>query len=380
MQIEKLFNLIYQYKDLIIYLFEHRDKIIYRYECESFISLDRIENLEKFELIEIIGDKIFLDTRVITFLETYLQLDDNIEISKIAELINYIKHNIEKAIEFRQKQSQIIPKIRKELKKVNFTMEQNLIKLRLHIDKVYKNIDDFSLKIKELNYYKDKLIQFKLAMDEFENFLFLFGSKLHSFYDEDLNYILESIKLNQDGFLISLITLTDDVIKYINKAQKQSIFCAKIAKLQELNENLEIKQFTNIENILEQFDMQETTIKIATLLDSEIISQENFNFWIKKLSSKTVLKIKQADKIDFNEEREKINFIDINFIQNQFRFSNLSLLDFLIDYKILKDKSSDEIGKIYCQMLLLYENEYEIRKEMSHYDNKRFRNIYAKTR
>lgn len=380
MQIEKLFNLIYQYKDLIIYLFEHRDKIIYRYECESFISLDRIENLEKFELIEIIGDKIFLDTRVITFLETYLQLDDNIEISKIAELINYIKHNIEKAIEFRQKQSQIIPKIRKELKKVNFTMEQNLIKLRLHIDKVYKNIDDFSLKIKELNYYKDKLIQFKLAMDEFENFLFLFGSKLHSFYDEDLNYILESIKLNQDGFLISLITLTDDVIKYINKAQKQSIFCAKIAKLQELNENLEIKQFTNIENILEQFDMQETTIKIATLLDSEIISQENFNFWIKKLSSKTVLKIKQADKIDFNEEREKINFIDINFIQNQFRFSNLSLLDFLIDYKRLKDKSSDEIGKIYCQMLLLYENEYEIREEMSHYDNKRFRNIYAKTR
>ena len=36
-------------------------------------------------------------------------------------------------------------------------MLQNLLKLRIHIDRVYKSIDNFALKIKELEYYKTKL-------------------------------------------------------------------------------------------------------------------------------------------------------------------------------------------------------------------------------
>jgi len=380
MLVEKLFNLIYRYKDLIIYLFEHRDKIIYKYECESFITLENIDNLEKFEIIEVIGDKIFLDTRVVSFLEGYLQLDENIEISKISELISYLKHNIEKAVDFRQKQQQIIPKIRKELKKIDFTMVQNLIKLRIHIDRVYKNIDEFSLKLKELNFYKDKLVGFNLAIDEFDKFLFLFASKLNNLYDDELNYLLEYIKANQQDILISLIALNEDVIKYINKAQKQSIFCEKIVKLKELRDNLEIKQVTNIEKMIDAFDMQESSLRINTILSGEIIGDENFKLFIEKLSSKTTLKTSQADKIEFSEERVSIDFIDIDSIQNQFRFSNLSLFDFLIQNSSLLGKNSDKISEIYCQMLLLYEDEYIISQNMSHYENRQFRNIYAKNR
>ena len=49
--------------------------------------------LDNFEIIEINGEKVFLDLRVINFLENYLELDENIEISKINEIINEMAKN-----------------------------------------------------------------------------------------------------------------------------------------------------------------------------------------------------------------------------------------------------------------------------------------------
>ncbi|MBP9490544.1 MAG: hypothetical protein KBE77_03775 [Aliarcobacter sp.] len=376
MKIEKLFSNLSRHKELIFYLFEHRDKIVFKSECEKFTSFEALDILDNFEIIEINGEKVFLDSRVINFLENYLELDENIEISKVNEIINSLKHNIEIGFEFRDKQKTLIPKIRRELKKCDFTMLQNLLKLRIHIDRVYKSIDNFALKIKELEYYKTKLKEFSLTIQSFEKFLFLYEAKLSDFYNSDLNEILKDVKTNFQNLNASLIPLTFDVIEYINKAQKQNIFIEKIAKLKELKDSLQIKEQTNIVKLSNSFDLIDSMNIIKTRLDSEILNSEDFKNLVEKISVNSKLKSKKADVIEFDMNSLEYDFIDIYSLHLQFKSSRIDLINFLLQNSKTKDKTLDEISEIYCRMILLYEDIYNITEDANIYQNTTFRKIY----
>ena len=376
MKIEKLFLNLSRHKELIFYLFEHRDKIVFKSECEKFTSFEALDILDNFEIIEINGEKVFLDLRVINFLENYLELDENIEISKINEIINSLKHNIDIGFEFRDKQKILIPKIRRELKKCDFTMIQNLLKLRIHIDRVYKSIDNFSLKIKELEYYKAKLKEFSITIQSFEKFLFLYEAKLSDFYNSDLNEILKDLKTNFQNLNTSLIPLTFDVIEYINKAQKQNIFIEKIAKLKELKDSLQIKEQTNIIKLIENFDLIDSMNIIRTRLDSEILNSEDFKNLVEKISINSKIKSKKADVIEFDMNSVEYDFVDIYSLHLQFKSSRIDLINFLLQNSKTKDKTLDEISEIYCRMILLYEDVYNITEDTNIYLNTTFRKIY----
>lgn len=376
MKIEKLFSNLNRHKELIFYLFEHRDKIVLKDECEKFTSFEALDILDNFEIIEISGEKVFLDSRVIIFLENYLELDENIEISKVTEIINSLKHNIDIGFEFRDKQKTLIPKIRRELKKCDFTMLSNFLKLRVHIDRVYKSIDNFALKIKELEYYKTKLKEFSSTTQSFENFLFLYEPKLNDFYNSDLNEILKDVKINFQNLNASLIPLTFDVIEYINKAQKQNIFIEKIAKLKELKDSLQIKEQTNIVKISDSLDLIDSMNIIKTRLDSEILNSEDFKNLSEKISINSKLKSKKADIIEFDINSLEYDFIDIYSLHLQFKSSRIDLINFLLQNSKTKDKPLDEISEIYCRMILLYEDVYNITEDTNIYLNTTFRKIY----
>ncbi len=376
MKIEKLFSNLSRHKELIFYLFEHRDKIVFKSECEKFTSLEALDILDDFEIIEINSEKVFLDLRVITFLGDYLELDENIEISKITEIINSLKHTIDIGFEFREKQKTLIPKIRRELKKCDFTMLSNLLKLRLHIDRVYKSIDNFALKIKELEYYKTRLKEFSLTIENFEKFLFYYEPKLAHFYNNDLNEILKDVKTNLQNLNTSLIPLTFDVIEYINKAQKQNIFIEKIAKLKELKDSLQVKEQTNILSLVDNFDVVDSMNIIKTRLDSEILNSEDFKNLVEKLSINGKVKSKKADIIELNVNSLEYDFVDTYSLHLQFKSSRVDLIHFLMQNSTLKDKSLDEMSEIYCRMVLLYEDVYNLTDDTKAYENISFRKIY----
>lgn len=376
MKIEKLFSNLNRHKELIFYLFEQDNRIVFKSECEKFSSFEALDILEHLEIIELNGEKIFLDDRVINFLENYLDIDENIEISKVIEIINSLKHNIEIGFEFQQKQQSLIPKIRRDLKKCAFTMLSNLLKLRVRIDRVYKSIDIFTLKIKELEFYKTQLKEFTLSIEHFEKFLFLYEGKINSFYNNDLNEILKEVKGNFQNINASLIPLTFDVIEYINKAQKQNIFIEKISKLKELKDFLQIKEKTNILKLSGNFDLIDISNVIKTKLDSDVINSEDFKNLVEKVSTNGKLKTKKADIIELNENSLQYDFVDIYSLHLQFKSSSFDLITFLLQDSKLKAKSFDEISEIYCRMILLYEETYTISEDTCSYENTTFRKIY----
>lgn len=376
MNIEKLFKNLSINKDLIFYLFEHRDKIVYTNEIEEFCKDTTLEILENFEIIEQSDDKLFLDGRVINFLEEYLEGSDNIEISIITEKISALKHKIEILKEHKSKQKDFIPKIRRELKKCDFILFQNLDKLRIHVDRVYKSVDNFSLKIKELSYYQNKLEEFSNALDEFDKFILFYFQILKSFYNTELNLILEMINQNKTLLSKNLIPLTQDVIEYINQAINKNIFIEKVTKLKEYKDSLELKQKTNIYDMIDKFDILDKPIKISSTLSEDIRDDENFSNMIQKLSSKAKLKTKQTTPIQFHSTTLEKEFLNIHQIHLQFSSSNLSLVEFLVQNNKFQDKNIDDISEIYCKMVLLYEEKYKISDEKIMVSDTTFRKIY----
>lgn len=378
MKIEKLFSNLNYHKDFIFYLFEHRDKTVLIDECERFISCEKLEVLENFEIIERVEDKIFLDQRVISFLENYLNIDENIEVSSIFEIIEGLKHKIDIVLEYKEKQNSMIPQIRREIKRCDSLLTQNLFKLRIHTDRVYKNIDQFSLKIKELRFYELKLKELTLALNEFDSFLTLYHQRLSLFYNSELNSIIATTKENHIEINKSLIPLTQDVCEYINKAMSKNIFIEKITKLKELKDSLTIKEDTNILDIVEKFDILQNQISIKTRLDDDIVRDEQFYNILKKSSQNLKPKTKKAPKIEFYEDKQEHKFVDIYSLHLNFKFSKQNLIEFLLSNNDLKDKSFEEIMQLYCKLILLYEQEYTIEDTILQIQQTQFKKIHYK--
>ena len=380
MQIEKLFYNLNRHKGLIFYLFEHRDRVVYGEEIEEFCVENTLEVLENFEILEFNDDKIFLDIRVVSFLEEYIDGSETIEISGVWERIESIKHRLEILSEHKTKQQEIIPKISRELKKIDALLFQNLDKLRVHIDRVYKSVDTFSLKSKELEYYKTRLDEYENALNSFNTFLKLHTPVMKSFYNSDLNTLLNTIYENKISLARSLIPLTQDVIEYINQTQKQNVFIEKMIKLKELKDNYELKNRSDIESKVENFHLMQESLRIGTKLDKEIIHSTSFDTLLHNISNKVKKKSDKADEIELIQTPKIKEFSNISEIHESFTNSSLSLIEFLLQYEKLSEKSMTEISELYCKMVLMYENEYRISLDIFEYKKQKFAKVFHENR
>ncbi len=376
LKIEKLLRHIGNNASLIHYLIEHREREVFISEVEEYASLERLKLLEHFGIIELADETLSLDNRVTLFVESYLDIDENIEIAVVTEKINGLKHKIEIAIEFKQKQKIEIIKIKSELRKIYHILLGNLLKLRIHIDRVYKNTEEFSLKLKELHYYKEKLNEFTLALEQFETFLHTHKATMHNFYDEELNRLLHSLEIKKLDLNKTLIPLTRDVIEFINQVSRQNFVVDKVIKLKELKESFEIKSATDIEDKAELFEMMDKSVTIRTILDEEIKEQPSFVSILSKISSKVNIKQKRANSINFIEEKRVYEYIDVVGLNLEFRSSSYHLIEFLLSHAKMQNKPIDTIAQTYCKMILLYEESYNIASEVYSYQQRTFKKVY----
>ena len=378
MDIEKLFGYLSNNKKLILYLFEHRDRVVSRDEVEEFTQ-STIENLAFYEIVELIDDKIALDLRVTAFLEEYIDSNEMIDIAIIGSILQELEYTILNAKEFPNKQHIFIPKIRRYIFKIDNILFKNLDKLRGHIYRVYKNTDEFKLKLKELHFYKQRLEEFDEALQNFDAFFLKYTELLRKFANDDLDKVVLLVKSNKIELFRTLIPLTQEVISYINKLEVKNLFIDKVIKLKELKDSYELNTKTNIQDMASSFDMYIQPLKISTKLDREILYSTEFEKLLLKHTAKKQLKNHIALSIDTTQESIKQNsLLNIDLLHRHFNATNLSLIEFLIGLYDMRDKSIEEISQIYCKMILMYDDEYNLTDEKIMIQNINFAKVYHK--
>ena len=375
MNIEKLFNYLYNNKKLIIYLFEHSSRVIEISEIEDLANLELLENLAFYEIVEIIENKISLDFRIVNFLEEYIDKNDIVDVAVIGSILKELVHLIENATEFKDKKNKFIPKIRRALFKIDSIFYKNLDTLKVHINRVYKSADEFKLKLKELKFYKERLGEFEQIISSFEQFLQKYSPLLQNLQNDELNTVLRIVKKNKIEFLKTLIPLTSEIISYINKIEAKNISVEKIVKLKELKDNYELSK-TNLTDILDEFDVLITPVRISNRFDSEILQTEEFAKLLQRFKDKK-LKTKIAKNVIINEEKiiKDEAFVNIYLLHRQFLSTNLNLIEFLISNENLKNKDIINLSQIYCKMILMYEDEYKVTDEKIKVNNFTFANV-----
>jgi len=245
---------------------------------------------------------------------------------------------------------------------------KNLSLLQLHIGLTYKTQSSHKNKILELEHYKLKLDKLMNIEQKVQKALVHEESFFNIVSSHETILLSLRLKVRLRELRVSLIELQKQVIEYINKTLHKQHFFEHIIKLKEMKSSLEIKEKTNLLSLLE---MQTTPLfmakplRMSTLLDTEEVYAFGFGEMVQKIRHIIPTKkvsVSKAEKLDesfLNEEESVQYLIDTDALHTEFLSANTDLFSFINEKDFIVQQNLEEKIKLYCQLALMYENEYE---------------------
>ena len=388
--INRLLSVLHTDRRLFESLFEKRNRLVSLHEVTSSIGEERLEYLLNAEILAQTDESIELDERVLSFFEEFLETNEDVEIGDVDELLINLKYNIElyqNEKDNEHSRERYLAKIKRILKKIPNLILKNLSLLQLHIGLTYKTQSSHKNKILELEHYKlklDKLMNIEVkvqkALVNEESFFNIVSS-----HETVLLSLRLKVRLRE--LRVSLIELQKQVIEYINKTLHKQHFFEHIIKLKEMKSALEIKEKTNL---LELLQMQTTPLfmskpqRISTFLDTEEVYEFGFAQMVEKIRHiipKTTLSVEKAGELDesFFETDDQAQFmIDTDSLHEEFLKSDTDLFSFINEKEFAVEQDLEQKITLYCQLALMYESEYDFSEKRMKIEQYEYLNIMPK--
>jgi hypothetical protein len=75
---------------------------------------------------------------------------------------------------------------------------------------------------------------------------------------------------------------------------------------------------------------------------------------------------------------EKEVFINIHEVKNSFTAGGNHLFDFLLNYKFLREVPFDERVTVFCQMISMFEEDFDVTEKFNRYNEIEYAVVYPK--
>lgn len=345
------------------------------HEVANEIGDDKLEYLINTEVLSLTDESIELDDRVLSFFEEFLETNEDVEIGDVDELLINLKYNIELYLNEKENEhsrERYLGKIKRILKKVPNMILKNLSTLQLHIGLTYKTQSSHKNKVLELTHYKTKLEKLMNIEEKVQKALSYEDYFFNMVSSHETVLLSLRLKVRLRELRVSLIELQKQVIEYINKTLHKQHFFEHIIKLKELKNTLEIKEKSNI---LSLFETETTPLfmlkpeRFSTFLDTEEVYDFGFEEMVQRLQHMIPLqkasssKAEELDESFFEAEDETQFLIDTDALHKAFMDSRTDLLSFIQSREFEVEQSLEQIITLYCQLALMYENDYEFSDE-----------------
>ncbi len=373
--INRLLSVLYSDRKLFESLFEKRNSLVGMHEVVNEIGDDKLEYLVNTEVLSLTDESIELDDRVLSFFEEFLETNEDVEIGDVDELLINLKYNIELYLNEKENEhsrERYLGKIKRILKKVPNMILKNLSALQLHIGLTYKTQSSHKNKVLELTHYKTKLEKLMNIEQKVQKALLQEAYFFNMVSSHETVLLSLRLKVRLRELRVSLIELQKQVIEYINKTLHKQHFFEHIIKLKELKNTLEIKEKSNI---LSLFETETTPLfmlkpeRFSTLLDTEEVYDFGFEEMVQKLQHMIPLqkpsshKAEELDESFFEAEEETQFLIDTDTLHEAFMGSETDLLSFIQTREFEVEQNLEQMITLYCQLALMYENDYEFSDE-----------------
>jgi len=377
--------------ELLSDMFEKRKSFSYKYEhAIEVLEESKVESLIGKEVLRRNGGFLEIDNLFLQFFEQILDVNEEISTSYINENIQLLKQNINYYFQENNESRKYgyLNTIKSILRKVGSVTIRNIVDLNRNIENTFKTEPNYKIKIIKLNNYDKKREDITLLIIQTEQLLI--DDEITFFktaIDDELKQIIIELRGQLYEGRHNLIEVQKQIIDFLNQIKYQSKVLEKIRQLKYLRDEHEIKVKTNINELLSQnnsvfFEANPAyplKLSLACLQDDEIYECIlNINRKIKfDVESKLALAGEISEEY-LQIETEKGLAINLDEMKTGFFVSGNHLFDFVINYKYPRQLSIEEKVILYCQLISIYETEFEFSDEYNRYEDIEYVLVYPK--
>lgn len=390
--IRELLNTLSRGQKLLAEMFEKRKSLSYKYEY----ALDVLENNE--DVIQLLLNKniirqngayLELEDQFLQFFEQILEVNEELNISYINDNIKQVKD--EYMLYYLQANNdsdryKYLKAVKFALRKIGRITIRNILDLNRNIENAFKTEPNYKIKLSKLENYKLKLVAIQQLIEQTEK---LINEDELTFFktaaDEELKYVKVQLCLDLTESRQNLIETRMQIIEYINQVKYQSKFIEKLRQLKYLRDQYEIKHKTNIIDLLlyNNATLFETKPSYPLKLSLDNLQKDELYQIIRKISKKyksAISPIKQlAENLsaeDIKAQIEKEIHINLYEVNSGFAKSGNHLFDYILEYPFPREVSFEEKVTIYCQMISIFEEEFDVSENYSRHNEIEYAIVY----
>ena len=392
--IRELLNTLNRGHKLLAEMFEKRKSLSYKYDYALDVmegNEDAIQLLISKNIIRQNGTLLELDDQFLKFFEEILEVNEEINTSYINENIRQVKD--EYMLYYLQattdsERFRYLKAVKSALRKIGRITRRNIVDLNRNIENAFKTEPNYKIKLSKLENHKLKLAAIQQMIEQTEKLL---NQDELTFFktatDEELKYIRTQLILDLTESRQNLIETRKQIIEYINQIKYQSKFIEKLRQLKYLRDQFEIKHKTNIIEVLTNTHSLAFEAKpfYSLKLSLENLQQDEVYQLIKKVISRYKSGInplkRSAENLsadDMKSETEKEIHINLREVKRNFAVSGRHLFSYISDYPFEREVSFAERVTIYCQMISIFEDEFEVSETFERQNQIEYAIVYPK--
>lgn len=360
-------------RELLGDMFEKRKSAAYFYEkALQHVSQERLDNLISKEIIRRNGQYIELDDRFLQFFEQFLDVNEEINVSYIQESILFVKQNI---LFYKQERNEIrqynyLRTIKSALRRLERTAVRYIMDIQRNVDNTFKTEPNFKIKVAKLEDYARKRDDLQVLIEHVEHLITVEEVDfLRKAMDDELKEICLELReaLNQTRH--NLIEVQKQIIEYLNRIKYQSKVLEKIRQIKYLKDQVELQSRSNICDVLEgRSDVVfEPNPAYPLKLSLDYLQTDEVLPLLRKLSAEqrkgAKIEAPQAGKIDMDyleDGTEATPMINPEVLKKAFVKGDQHLYQFLQEYNYPFDAVKEDRIKIFCQLIALYDSEFDV--------------------
>ena len=374
-------------------MFLKRKTVAIKYD-DALETLDGDENklkhLINFGVIVQTGDFLELDDNYQRFFEEVLAVNEDINIASVQTFIGKLKLGIDSylAAENNSRKAQFLREIRHTFKSIENATRRNVVDLKRNVDDTYKQEPNFKIKELRLKDFDEKAKQIGELIRQTEKVLEEQTIFFANATDIGMKQTLTEIRVGLKESAHGLISISAQIIDYLNRIEYQSKLVRKTRQLKYLKDQFMIEESTDVKELLSKVNdvWMEKQPKYLTKVSLDFLRNDDAALEIlcnirKRLSKKVTIKSRLAEKIDekyLEEQQETTRMFNHQEIINGFLAQSSDLLYYVWNYQFENETDQEMRLVLFLQLASQYNDNLRYTSDFKMMNNVEYPIIYPR--
>jgi hypothetical protein len=374
-------------------MFLKRKTVAIKYD-DALETLDGDENklkhLINFGVIVQTGDFLELEDAYQRFFEEVLAVNEDINIASVQTFIGKLKLGIDSylAAENNSRKAQFLREIRHTFKSIENATRRNVVDLKRNVDDTYKQEPNFKIKELRLKDFDEKAKQIGELIRQTEKVLEEQTIFFANATDIGMKQTLTEIRVGLKESAHGLISISAQIIDYLNRIEYQSKLVRKTRQLKYLKDQFMIEESTDVKELLSKVNdvWMEKQPKYLTKVSLDFLRNDDAALEIlcnirKRLSKKVTIKSRLAEKIDekyLEEQQETTRMFNHHEIINGFLAQSSDLFYYVWNYQFESETDQEMRLVLFLQLASQYNDNLRYTSDFKMMNNVEYPIIYPR--